>query len=220
MIREIRVARDGRELGAWPFDVIFALIRSESLAPTDSFWIKGMEEWKPLSAIIPPLLPGTQGATFLGRDDEEAGWGFYCRDGSIVVGPRPVDEIMALIFIGGLSDNHLVHVASSERWISVADLLGMIEQGTPGFLSVVRRIQAASAEQAGVTDSEKLGESPAEWLNTAGNLAMLSPHLAMGYLGWRGLGKLVSWLNEPTPEVKSELAEIPETTSIPSPPGK
>jgi hypothetical protein len=54
MIRQLKIAREGQELGAWPFDVVFSLLRCGSLVPTDTFWIEGMEEWKPLSEVVPP----------------------------------------------------------------------------------------------------------------------------------------------------------------------
>src|ERR1700730_17880891 len=99
MIRKLKIARDSQELGVWPFDVVFALFRCGKLMPTDTYWIDGMEDPKPLSEIIPPPPSHTKSVTFLGRDDEDMNWVFYCRDGSTVIGPRPVDEILLLIFL-------------------------------------------------------------------------------------------------------------------------
>jgi hypothetical protein len=116
MIRQVNIKRDGEELGAWPFDVVFSLVRSGSLLPTDTFWADGMDEWKPLSEAIPPSPSRTKSAIFVGRADEECAWMFYCRDGCTVIGPRPMDEMLSLMMLGVLTDDDLVFITLGDRW--------------------------------------------------------------------------------------------------------
>jgi hypothetical protein len=189
MVRQLSISRNGQELGAWPFDVVFALFRCGSLLSTDTFWIDGMDDWRPLSEAIPPAPSHIKSANFLGRDDDEMAWTFYCRDGATVIGPRPVDEIIGLILIGLLTEAHLIFIASGERWISVPDFLRMLEEETPGIIAQSQRVQAA------FVGSEAETENP-NWLQTGINLATVSPHIGGAYLGFNAFKRLKKWLNE------------------------
>ena len=209
MIRQLKVSRDGQELGTWPFDLMFALIRCGSLVPSDTFWIDGMDEYRSLAEIIPPSPSHSKPAKFLGRADDDFAWAFYCRDGSTVIGPRPIDEVMSSILLGRLKEDDLVFIAGEEKWMSVADMVRNLEKESPGTVELLRRIQAVSVEESGQVGSEQTTDDANEWINTAGNIAMISPHIAAGYLGMKGVKKffgidplkvLTNWLNQPPSE--------------------
>jgi len=88
-----------KELGAWPYDLVFALHRCGVLLETDTFLVEGMNEAKPLLEAIPPSPSRSNLAEFLGRDDDESAWVFYSRDDHIVIGPRSIDEVFSLILL-------------------------------------------------------------------------------------------------------------------------
>jgi hypothetical protein len=127
MSREVRIARNGELLGTWPYDIVFAKFRCGLLLATDTVQGTDMEQPRPLAEVVPPPPSNSKRPVFVGRDDDECAWTFYCRDGLTVVGPRPIDEVIALMLIGGLGDNHLIFIAGDERWMSVANLMRILE---------------------------------------------------------------------------------------------
>ncbi len=54
MSRLVTINREGEEIGAWPYDVVFALYRCGSLVESDTFFVEGMTEPAPLSEALPP----------------------------------------------------------------------------------------------------------------------------------------------------------------------
>jgi hypothetical protein len=191
--REISIMRDGENLGAWPYDVVFALYRCGSLLPTDTYLVEGMDAPAALSQALPPSPSLTIPAQLIGRDDDESAWTFYCRDGCTVVGPRPIDEIFCLIFIGSLTDDHLIFIAGSERWVSVADFMRTVEKDAPGTLELAARIQ----EVVVATDRPTPAASDdIDWVERGLNLSMLSPHIGGAYLGFKALKRVQEWLKE------------------------
>jgi len=204
----MKIARDGQELGAWPFDVVFALIRCNSLVPTDTFWIEGMDEWRTLSEAIPPSPSHTRPATFLGRDDEDMPWAFYCRGDTTVIGPRPFYEVLLSICFGNLTEENLVFVMGEERWISVGECLRKVEKETPGILNLFHNVQAAVASFEGSEDVAQRTPEPeadkSDWIQTGLRITAVSPHLGGAYLGYQAVKRMASWLNQPQsePQVK------------------
>jgi hypothetical protein len=197
MIRQLKIARDGQELGAWPYDVVFALVRCGRLLPTDTFWIEGMDDSRPLSEALPPPPCHSKPATFLGRDDEDMPWVFYCRDGCTVIGPRPGDEILSLIFSGSLTDDNLIFIASGDRWMSVADFMRLLEKETPGTIATeCRRIQAALSNRDPSAPGAPLSADNTDWIQTRLNLTTLSPHLGGAYLGWNAVKRFIKRLDD------------------------
>jgi len=145
--------RDGEELGAWPYDLVIRAASLRRVLETDTFLVEGMNEAKPLLEAIPPSPSRSISAEFLGRDDDESAWVFYSRDDHIVIGPRSIDEVFSLILTGTLSDDHLIFFAGGERWMSVADLLRMIEKESSGTLELARRVREMTAPSAQKADS-------------------------------------------------------------------
>ena len=121
MTKKIYIARDGNELGGWPYDVVLGLFRYASLLPTDHFWTEGMDEWELLTAIIPPPLSGEE-EYLRGRDDEEDEWAFYSRDGSTVVGPRSVVEIGSMVDGTFLTEEAQIFLPSAGQWMTIGEL--------------------------------------------------------------------------------------------------
>jgi hypothetical protein len=196
MSRLVSIFRDGEELGAWPYDIVFALYRCGSLVATDTFLVEEMSEPAPLTDALPPSPSRSFAAEFLGRDDDESRWTFFCRDERVIIGPRPLDEILSLILVGTLLDEHLIFIAGGERWISVADFLRMLEKESPGIIEVATRMRelAAPTEQLSTT-GEPTGPA-VDWLERGLNLSMLSPHIGTAYLGFNALKRLGKWLGD------------------------
>lgn len=153
-----------------------------------------MSEAKPLLEAIPPAPARSISAEFLGREDDDSAWAFYCRDNRAVVGPRPIEEIFSLILTDTLVDDHLIFFAGEERWTSVADFLRVLEKESPGTLELARRVREAISS-ANTADST--AEAPAEgWIDRGINLTMLSPHIGGAYLGFNAVKRIRQWLDE------------------------
>jgi TM2 domain-containing membrane protein YozV len=50
----IHIARSGEEIGAWPAGVVSDMRKTGSIAPTDHWWVEGMSDWQPMSALHTP----------------------------------------------------------------------------------------------------------------------------------------------------------------------
>ena len=178
--------------------MVFALVRCGSLVLTDTFWVEGMDEWKPLSEAFPPSPSHTKPATFLGREDDESTWTFYCRDGYTVVGPRPIDEVEVLMFLGFLDDDHLVFLAGCfDRWMSVADLIRTVDKETPGYAESCNRMRAAArgVSSNSAMQPQRQGED-FDWLQTGLNLTAISPHIGGAYLGYKAVKRFTKWFDD------------------------
>jgi hypothetical protein len=55
---KISVAREGVEIGDWTEEEIRVFLQDGQLLPTDYYWREGMTEWKSLSGLVKPPLPG------------------------------------------------------------------------------------------------------------------------------------------------------------------
>jgi hypothetical protein len=154
-----------------------------------------MDDWKPISDVIPPSPSHTKIATFTGRADDETGWAFYCRDGTTVIGPRPLDEILAFIYLDGLSDDNLIFIVGTERWISVADFLRTIEDKSPGTIDLCYQIRSLFlGHQSSATQASN--EEDEDWVQTGVNLSMVSPHIGGAYLGYKAVKKFSKWIKD------------------------
>jgi hypothetical protein len=195
--RQISIMRDGNDLGAWPYDVVFALYRCGSLLPTDTYLVEGMDAPAALIDAFPPSPSRSIPAEFLGRDDDESAWTFYCRDGHTVIGPRPIDEIFCLVFVGALTDDHLIFLAGSERWVSVADFMRAVEKEAPGTLELAARIRevVASSDRSSIAATPSASDT-ADWLERGLNLSMLNPHIGGAFLGFKAFKRVQEWLRE------------------------
>lgn len=50
----ISICRDEKEIGTWPFRLLPAMEKLGEVRRDDFYWRAGMEEWRPLSDIMPP----------------------------------------------------------------------------------------------------------------------------------------------------------------------
>ena len=116
----LHIARNGENLGSWPVDVVAALLRSEVLILTDLYTLEGFEDWNPLSELLPeqPLVPPFP----VGSGNEvDVRWGYFCRDGHVIEGPRRMAEINALYEAEYLTDEHILLVVGEEKVTTIGE---------------------------------------------------------------------------------------------------
>ena len=114
----VHVAREGENLGSWPVDVVSALLRSDVLRRDDIYALEGSQEWKPLSELLPrqPLEPPRPVHY---SEELDVRWGYFCRDGHTIEGPRRMDELNALMDCDYIKDEHRFFVVGDGKWHNV-----------------------------------------------------------------------------------------------------
>lgn len=69
---QVRVSRDGKEIGVYPVSEVSRLVSENTLWITDHYWHEGMTDWAPLTQLLASEARRKQAEEALQRKQEEA----------------------------------------------------------------------------------------------------------------------------------------------------
>jgi hypothetical protein len=167
-----------------------ALVRAGSLFATDHYWVPGMKEWEALTTALPPSPSHGRELEITGRESNEDSWVYYSRNGENVIGPRTQKELLAMIYIGELQEMDLVFFAGSERWMSVHDLIRLLEDEVPTIRQHIAAVREA------LSDEEQLDMGSI--IHNSLNACAINPIAGGAYIGWTAgskiLPRMIAWI--------------------------
>lgn len=165
---QVRISREGVEIGVWPTSAIRPMIVAGELRPSDFYWIDGATDWQ---RLIPKPLTSATSYPYLGDDVPM----YFLRDG-LIFGPRTAAEIEALVESGWLTRETLMTFLGADEWQTIDEVMKQGGAPTPS--------------------SHCPANDGFDWLGN-GIRACLGDPTARADIGMHAFKRAVTWFNEP-----------------------